>query len=97
MVEQLPLLKVEIFEHGLTQDEAFRLESEYIKKHNPKYNIGSPCGEKHGGAKLSEDDVLVIKYFMLPSMVSHSIVANMFGVSPKTISAISSGTNWSHV
>jgi hypothetical protein len=52
-------------------------------------------GERGTSAKLSERDVIQIREMLLCGTKQKDI-ANRFGVSPSTISLISSGKNWAH-
>lgn len=52
-------------------------------------------GEKHHGCKLTEDQVIKIKYDL--KELSHSEIAKMFNVNPSRISSIRCGRTWSHL
>jgi len=54
------------------------------------------CGEKHGSAKLNEEQVSEIKALLVAGIVPR-ILAEQFGVSRRQISYIRSGENWSHI
>ena len=53
-------------------------------------------GEKHGSAKLSNEDVITIKSLLLKGETGSSI-AKKFGVGHNAISDIKLGKKWSHV
>ena len=56
----------------------------------------TPRGERHGHAKLTENDVWAIKES--PKRIgSGRRLAYQYGVSPATISLIRSGKNWKHL
>jgi hypothetical protein len=53
-------------------------------------------GEKHGGAKLKDDDVLEIKR-RLANSEKRKDLATLFGAKIYTINSIASNRQWSHV
>lgn len=53
----------------------------------------TPRGERHGHAKITEDDVRIIR----SSGASGSVLAARYGISPSAISVIRSGKTWKHV
>jgi hypothetical protein len=55
----------------------------------------STAGERHHGAKLTEEDILQIR--SLGSGHSLSELSKMFGVSRSNISLILRGDTWSHL
>jgi hypothetical protein len=54
-------------------------------------------GERHGGAILSEEDVVKVKDLLRMGRHSVTQIAGMFGVSRPTISDIKSGKRWTSV
>ena len=71
-------------------------------KHAQQNTVNTLCikniakGERVGRSKLNEKNVLVIKE-MLRNGVRQRIIANKFGVSQLTISAIKTGKSWVHI
>ena len=68
------------------------------RKHNlnHSYEHGlKRCGESHGMHKLSENDVVYIKSNI--NVIPQKFLAEMYGVSKSTISAIKNGRIWKEV
>ena len=66
----------------------------FNQRHAYKYGLRhSKKGSENGRAKLTEKDVFNIKALL--NYLSQREIAEMFGVSKSTISAIKTGTNWS--
>jgi hypothetical protein len=55
-----------------------------------------PYGEKHGSAKLKEDDVFTIRV-LLASGMTQTKVASQYGVARQTIADIKYYKNWKHI
>lgn len=66
------------------------------KKHSQKYKEAAK-GERNPRAILKEFQVVEIKYRLLPSGMSVSEIAELFGVKPYVIHFIKVGKNWKHV
>jgi group I intron endonuclease len=64
---------------------------------NTEDRIRRFVGDKNPRAKLSRDDVMIIKKALKTENTSQADLAERFMVSHKTISAIATGQNWSHV
>jgi len=56
----------------------------------------NPTGERHGGAKLDEQDVIDIRSRVRAGEVQSALAAE-FGVSRATVCLLVSGKNWAHV
>lgn len=56
----------------------------------------SAIAEKHGMARLTNEQVKVIKYQLLP-IWTHKKIATIFGISQSTVSAISTGRVWKQI
>jgi len=54
-------------------------------------------GEKHGKAKLTEKDVIIIKEMLESGEYTQKGIGKKFGVSNQIISYIKTGKRWSHV
>jgi DNA-binding XRE family transcriptional regulator len=54
-------------------------------------------GERNGHAKLTENDVRVIRATYVPKMVTQQFLANQYGVSRETIKDVLLRKVWSHV
>ena len=54
-------------------------------------------GTRNGRVKLSETEVHLIKYMLLPSGMSNKDIAMEFNVGVTTIQHIRSNTNWRHI
>ena len=72
----------------VNMDEAIERE-----RWNPAQNAGRDYGERHHLAKLTEDDVRLIRSRVL----SQRKLAAIFGVTRKTIEQVQSGRTWRHV
>ncbi len=70
-----------------------KLHPEWIRRGENRKPQGSPSGEKHGMAKLSEIQVLEIRR-LHPLGYSYNRLARQFGVSKQTIHRIIRGKNW---
>lgn len=57
---------------------------------------GVSRGEKHGNAKLKDEDIPVIR-FLYENAVSQTTIGDMFGVTQSTIHMIVSGKYWRHI
>lgn len=55
----------------------------------------TPCGEDSPLSKVTEEDVMVIKR-MYRDGVRQTAIAAEYGIAQSTVSAICTGTNWSH-
>lgn len=55
------------------------------------------CGEKNGGAKLLEQDVVAIRKEYKRGVVTHKQIAERYGVNESTIRGIVSMKEWRHV
>jgi len=100
MLDSLPTHLRPQFPHvGLTQEQALRLEEKLIREYEPKWNkqhngkCASAKGEANSKAKLTEDEVLAIKYLLAPLM-SGSEIAREFGVHKSSIYKIINNQNW---
>jgi hypothetical protein len=60
-----------------------------------KGRSGAPRGERHGGAKLTEHDVSIIKMLLGLGVRQHRL-STMYGVSKASISNINTGFKWAH-
>lgn len=83
-----------------------------IKSHNTESNLRwgtriqnmqdknlhgtSPQGERHGGAKLTEREVRLIRRLQRAG-VRQNLIATRFGVSQMTISRVANGVLWRHI
>ena len=61
-----------------------------------QYDSPSPSGEHNGRAKLTEIDVLAIRYRLAEGHTCRAL-APIFGVSESTISNIKAGHRWRHL
>lgn len=92
----VPSAFVEVIAVGMTQDEAYQLESSLIKVLNPRYNrekFKGQTGSNHHSSKLTEEQVLDI----IKDSRIHRLIAEEYGVSRRTIGKIKTGDAWSHV
>jgi hypothetical protein len=56
-----------------------------------------PKGELHGGAKLTEREVVEIRAMYRPGVVSMGKISTLFGVSRKLIHNIVNRKAWNHI
>lgn len=56
----------------------------------------SPQGERHGGSKLTEREVRLIRR-MKRAGIKQNLIATRFGVSQMTISRVANGVLWRHI
>ena len=56
-----------------------------------------PIGEMHNMAKLSETDVLEIRELCSRAVLTHSEIANIYGVTRPHVSSIKAGSKWPHL
>jgi DNA invertase Pin-like site-specific DNA recombinase len=56
----------------------------------------SPQGERHGGAKLTEREVRLIRRLRRAG-IKQNLIATRFGVSKMTISRVANGILWRHI
>lgn len=56
-----------------------------------------PRGERHGMAKLKENDIKIIRNLYIPRKMTHKLIAEKFGIARTTIKQILSRDLWSHV
>lgn len=54
-------------------------------------------GERHGGSKLKENDIIEIKKMLNTGGLTHKEIAEMYGVGRTVVTRISSGTRWKHI
>ena len=54
-------------------------------------------GERHGGSKLTEQNVHWIKTALRAGLFTHRAIADFFGISIQAISDIKTGRGWKHV
>ncbi len=85
--------------NGIPSDN--RLENLYYatKKQNAQDKVvhGTMCrGESHVKSKLSESDVVSIKFDLLMNL-SQNTIAEAYGVSRSCIQSIANGRTWKHV
>jgi hypothetical protein len=81
---------------GLSESEAFELETQY--RHNTKlYKFDRMCGEKNHHAKLTNKQVLRIFLLCKNKERTHQQIAQEFGVSRAAISMIASRKQWKAV
>jgi len=73
----------------------FSLSEEHKKKLSE--NHADFRGEKHPNSKLTEQKVIQIKLLLKDGILTQQEIADMFGVSRRTISYIKIGRSWSHV
>jgi len=100
MIDSLPKHLHPRFPHvNLTEEQALILEKKLIREYEPKWNrqhngkCDSAKGESNGKAKLTEDEVLAIKYLLAPLMSAPEI-AKEFGVHRSAVNKIISNKNW---
>lgn len=62
-----------------------------------KHRGNAPRGIKHGGAKLTEAQVLEIKQRYQSGETSHTKLATLYGVTRGPITAILNGKTWKHI
>lgn len=77
----------------------FNLSPSYITQIKNKYNIVTEIkrtGNNNGFSKLTEEQIKEIKY-LLKDKVRQQIIADKYNVKLRTIKAIQSGQNWSHI
>lgn len=70
------------------------------QRENIQYNktyLQGNFGENQKDAKLNEKTVLEIRHLIEQGTVSQNKIAELYGVSPTTISDIKSGKKWSHI
>lgn len=66
--------------------------------HRPKNpGVGTPRGEYHGSAKLTERDVRWLRTQLAKRRMTTTTLAKRFGVSPSNISMAARGVTWGHV
>lgn len=94
---------VELLKQGVEQKEIaskFELSPSVITQIKKKYDIVIETNVRKGSnnsfAKLNEQQVIEIK-IMLQNKIKQKDIANKFNVSLRTIKAIQSGQNWSHI
>lgn len=95
---------VKFFAVKLSKEDAEYLEKQLIQQHDPKYNLAHTSrkkvyrGEENTKALLSEDDVFLIKYFILPECKMRRIdIGKLFQVHQATINDIFHNRSWRHV
>ena len=66
-------------------------------KHAINTGLTSRIGTDNPRAKLTEEDVIIIKKLLKLNLYKHSTVAELFGVNKAQISCIKRGKTWSHV
>lgn len=77
----------------------FNLSSSYITQIKNKYNIITEIkrtGNNNGFSKFNEEQVKEIKY-LLKDKTKQKVIADRYNVKLRTIKAIQSGQNWSHI
>lgn len=77
----------------------FQLSASYITQLKNKYNIVTEVkrkGKNNGFSKLTEKQVKEIKY-LLKDKIKQQEIADKYNVKLRTIKAIKSGQNWSHI
>lgn len=64
-----------------------------------KQRIGNPNvkGTQHKNAKLTEEDIPVIRELLASKKYSQREIADMYGVHKSTIQSINAGKKWTHV
>lgn len=69
------------------------------KDNTSKQRAGKPNakGTQHKNAKLTEDDIPVIRQLLASGKYSQREIADMYGVHKSTIQGINSGKKWKHV
>jgi hypothetical protein len=66
------------------------------QKHAYKIGLQKPvCGEKHGGSKLTENQVIWIR--RLKGKVTQKVLSKFFKIDPSVISNIHTGKRWKHI
>lgn len=81
-----------ILEKNLTEDEAYRLEREYMHNNGaPRFNRNT--GENNHQAKMTNEQAREA-FRLAKEGVRHQTIADMFGVSRSAISMIASGKQW---
>lgn len=60
-------------------------------------NRGTSKGQRNGGSKLSENEVLEIRKLLTQNWLSHREIAEMFEVSRSNIGLIAQRKAWSHI
>lgn len=73
------------------------LVSEKVKQKLSIAHKGLQVGEKHGSAKVTEQDVLTIRKRYKTERISSSQLAEKYGVKLEQIYCIISGKSWSHI
>ena len=73
--------------------------SEYNRVHARKAGLWEPnLGVAHGGAKLNEKQVRVIKHMKnIPNRITQKRIGKIFGVGKGTVQAIFAGRQWKHI
>ncbi|MCP4985412.1 MAG: hypothetical protein GY928_04865 [Colwellia sp.] len=66
-------------------------------KHAFDNKLATAKGERNGRHKLKNQEVLQIKAMLIDGKLTHSDIANKYGVHRVTISDISTGKHWSHL
>lgn len=101
--EQRNLQIIEDLKSGIRQDiiaEKYNLSPSVITQLKKKYNIGVETfvrrGQNNNFSKLTEEQVREIKY-LLKDKVKQQTIADKYNVKLRTIKAIASGQNWSHI
>ena len=95
------LLLVEDLKSGVKQDiiaEKYNLSTSSITQLKKKYNIitDKAKGDRNNFSKLTEEQVKEIKY-LLKDKIKQQTIADKYNVKLRTIKAIQSGQNWSHI
>ena len=72
-------------------------EGRLARSENGKKRGRKNRGENHGGAKLTEAQVLEIKELLTNTNLSQKEIGKMFGVLNPQISSIKTGRRWSHL
>lgn len=100
--EQRNLQIIEDLKSGIRQDiiaEKYSLSPSVITQLKKKHNIIIDTiykGSNNNFSKLTEEQVKEIKY-LLKDKVKQQEIANKYNVKLRTIKAIASGQNWSHI
>lgn len=86
------------FRHLFQGDQSDNVRDMLEKRRNPQQTDPSIVlrGERHGGSKLRDDDVRMIRRALASGLVQAE-VARQFGVSQGTVAHIATGRKWSHV
>jgi len=67
------------------------------QKHAFKIGLENNIGENNPHHKLTEQEVIKIKLLLKEGILTQQEIANIFGISRKTISDIKIGKTWNHI